>query len=101
MIIKDYIEKEIQHDKKVFLISIDLRKPFDLTQTNVLLQKKVSHLVHLLGNEGPLHWISSYFSNRFQYTNWNQTSSNPVKCNIFDTTPSIIIAEKLVFFFNL
>ena len=42
IIIEDYIEKEIQHDKQVVLISIDLRKAFDLIQTNGLLQKSIT-----------------------------------------------------------
>ena len=80
LIIKDFIEKELNKNKQVLLISIDLKKAFDIIQTNGLLQKKISHLI---GNEGSLKWISSFFDNRQQFTNWNQISSNTVKCNEF------------------
>ena len=78
IIIKDYIERNLNLKNEVVLIGIDLTKAFDLINTNGILQNK---LLYLFKNQESINWLSSYFKNRHQYTKWQESLSETVKCN--------------------
>ena len=53
-------------------ILIDFRKAFDTVEHNILLEK----LYHYGIRGNALQWCNSYLSNRYQYVNYNNTSSD-------------------------
>jgi len=72
-------------------VLIDFRKTFDTVEHSILLQK----LYHY-GIRGSAHkWFQSYLTNRSQYVNYNNTTSNmkALKCGV----PQGTILDQLLF----
>ena len=74
------IYEAVDNKKYVIIVSVDLRKAFDVIQHDILLDK-----LENLGIRGfMLKWFSAYLKNRTQKTIVNQTVSHtlPVKCGV-------------------
>ena len=72
VILLEKITEALDNSEFAICIIIDLRKAFDTVEHNILLQK----LYHYGIRGNALHWFNSYLSNRYQYVNYNNTSSD-------------------------
>ena len=73
MAVNEFIQKELNKNKHVFLCGIDLRKAFDLIQTVTILPIKLRHLNF---DENSINWITSFFSERKQFVHVNNVDSS-------------------------
>lgn len=73
IVAKNHIENELNKNKHVFVAAIDLKKAFDLVPTGTILPKKLKKLNFDIKS---INWITSFFSNRQQYVNVNNTNSS-------------------------
>ena len=71
VILLEKITEALDHSEFDICILIDSRKAFDTVEHNILLQK----LYHYGIRGNALPWFNSYLSNRYQYVNYNDTSS--------------------------
>ena len=73
MLTKDYIEKYTNQNKIVMLICLDLRKAFDLVQSNSILPKLLEHYNF---HQDAIEYYTSFFSDRSQIVTIDGTYSN-------------------------
>ena len=72
VILLEKITEALDNLEFAICILIDFRKAFDTVEHNILLQK----LYHYGIRGNALQWFNSYLSNRYQYVNYNNTSSD-------------------------
>ena len=72
VILLEKITEALDNSEFAICILIDFRKAFDTVEHNILLQK----LYHYGIGGNALQWFNSYLSNRYQYVNYNNTSSD-------------------------
>ena len=72
VILLEKITEALENSKFAICILIDFRKAFDTVEHYILLQK----LYHYGIRGNALQWFNSYLSNRHQYVNYNNTSSD-------------------------
>ena len=72
VILLEKITEALDSSEFAICISIDYRKAFDTVEHNILLQK----MYHCGIRGNALQWFNSYLSNRYQYVNYNNTSSD-------------------------
>ena len=70
----DRIYKDLDSGETPISVFLDLSKAFDTLNHEILL-----HKLNYYGIEGtPLNWFKSYLSNRTQYVQFDNVSSNPL-----------------------
>ena len=69
----DYIQKEFHKKMMTILICLDLRKAFDVVNVKDILPKKLKHYKF---DEKSIKWITSFFTNRQQYVQLNNCTSD-------------------------
>ena len=72
VILLEKITEALDNSQFGICILIDFRKAFDTVEHNILLEK----LYHYGIRGNALQWFNSYLSNRYQYVNYNNTSSD-------------------------
>ena len=72
VILLEKVTEALDNSEFAICILIDFRKAFDTVEHNILLQK----LYHYGFRGNALQWFNSYLSNRQQYVNYNNTSSD-------------------------
>ena len=72
VILLEKITEALDNPEFAICILINFRKAFDTVEHNILLQK----LYHYGIRGNALQWFNSYLSNRHQYVNYNNTSSD-------------------------
>ena len=72
VILLEKVTEALDNSEFAICILIDIRKAFDTVEHNILMQKL--HHYGIRGNA--LQWFNSYLSNRQQYVNYNNTSSD-------------------------
>ena len=72
VILLEKITEALDNSEFAICILIDFRKAFDTVEHDILLQK----LYHYGIRGNALQWFNSYLSNRHQYVNYNNTSSD-------------------------
>ena len=75
LLIKNFIEEEIQKKNHVIMVTIDVQKAFDCVKTDGILQNKIKYYSK---SEKLTNWIDSYYKNRKQFTQWGKTASEIV-----------------------
>ena len=75
LLVKNFIEEEIQKKNHVIMVTIDVQKAFDCVKTDGILQNKIRYYSK---SEKMTNWIDSYYKNRKQFTQWGKTASEIV-----------------------
>lgn len=74
----DKIYEYLDKGEKVMGIFLDFQKAFDCINHDILL-----HKLYHYGFRGNIYsWFKDYLNNRYQYTNYNSTNSETLRCNI-------------------
>ena len=72
VILLEKITEALDNSQFGICILVDFRKAFDTVEHNILLEK----LYHYGIRGNAVQWFNSYLSNRYQYVNYNNTSSD-------------------------
>ena len=75
LLVKNFIEGEIQKKNHVIMLTIDVQKAFDCVKTNGILQYKTRYYSK---SEKITNWTDSYYKNRKQFSQWGKTASEIV-----------------------
>ena len=75
LLVKNFIEEEIQKKNHVIMMTINVQKAFDCVKTDGILQNKIRYYSK---SEKMTNWIDSYYKNRKQFTQWGKTASEIV-----------------------
>ena len=73
LIVKNFIETELNLGKNLVILSLDLSKAFDIVNTSTKLQKKIKYYTK---SDKITNWIDSFYSERSQFVSWKNISSN-------------------------
>ena len=96
LLIKNFIERELQKKKHVIMVTLDIQKAFDCVKTSGLLQNKIKFYTK---SQKITEWIDSYYRNRKQYTIWGREKSETVNNHKISIVQGSNIGSKMFNFY--
>ena len=96
LLIKHFIEQELQKKKHVIMVTLDIQKAFDCVKTDGILKNKIKYYTK---SQIITKWIDSYYKNRKQYTIWGKEKSETVKNHKISIVQGSNIGSKMFNFY--